>query len=756
MKPADSAKPILPWWKLAALLAACGAGLYFLLPNDAQLIDDLLRDGKIQEAKRQLAKIRPTERARAPERFRRFELVIARRELPRDDAAAVLAYWRQEVAAWQAAQFAAADFAQLNAAIPLLRDPGAAWAAATSAVEQAPPAQRHRLAEAFVRATLAANQPGQAAAIYAAWGTHPAGPADKALELARLWQLAGDPAKALAALDGLSAPELETRRRELWRALNRNREVLASLRPALDAAPAEALTAAAVEELATVALQAGEPAGAVPYLQRRLAAQPGDLAAWRRLRDLVVAAGNPAAAVEPASRAVALGGQSADDLRAQGRILEWTGAPGAAFDTWLALATTGDLPAVDRLVALNPGLYRDAELIQMLQRIVPVADRPEYTLQLARLEMAQGRYPDALAHFQRHLADAGETPEHLMEVAKILVELNRFAEAEIHLRRAERLSPSDRAIQRELAAVFVWLGRNDEALARYAQLAEESPTEDVLAPYTRLAETLGRYDELARGIRRRIARAAQPEPRDFLMLAYAYELGADPAARRTALEEGLRLLPANDELRLQLASALADQRKYAEAQTVLGAHRRLHEEPIAAALYLELLRLNNDTAAERRFLALPLTGALALDENVRERCAAAYEAGGEFATAERLRRELLAERPDDPSRVGDLARVLLLRGRHREAAGLLAPLLQQPSAETLRLAAEVATAAGKVREAEKYQLAYLREVRSAGPAEWSALGDIRLAAGDRTGARSAYAEALRRLHTQLAPKDSSP
>lgn len=755
MNPANSAKSILPWWKIATLLITCGVGLYFLLPDDVQLIEDLLRDGKTQEAKRQLQKATPADRQRAPERFRRLELGIARRELAPDDATAVLSYWRQAVTAWRAGGYAFADFAELASALPLLRDPAAAWSLVAPELDRAPVNQRSKLAGAFVRAALAANQPGLAATIYAQWAVHPGGPAAQALELARRWQLAGDPAKALAALAGQSAPELEARRRELWRALNLNRELLASLRAELDAAPAE-VPAAAVEELVTVALQAGQPAEAVPYLQRRLAAHADDLAAWRRLRDLLIAAGTAPAAVEAAARAVALSGRAADDLRAQGKILEWSGAPAAAFDTWLALAATGDLPAVERLLALNPGLYRDADLGQALARVVPVPGRPEFTLQLARLEVAQGRYPEALAHFQRYLADQGDSADTLMEVAKIQVELNHFAEAETLLRRAELLRPADPAIQRELAAVFVWLGRNNEALARYAKLAAESPTEEVLDPYTRLAETLGRYDELARGIRRRIAQAARPEPRDYLMLAYAFELGADPAARRAALQEGLRLLPANDELRLQLASALAEERKYAEAQAVLAAHNRLHEEPIAAALYLELMRLNNDTAAERRFLAVPLAGALALDENVRERCAAAYEAARDFPAAERFRRELLAERPDDPSRVADLARVLLLRGRTKEAAILLEPLLRRPTPDTLRIAAEVALAAGKLRDAEKYQLAYLQAVRTAASSEWSALGDIRLSSGNRSGARSAYAEALHRLQAQVARKEPAP
>jgi predicted Zn-dependent protease len=141
---------------------------------------------------------------------------------------------------------------------------------------------------------------------------------------------------------------------------------------------------------------------------------------------------------------------------------------------------------------------------------------------------------------------------------------------------------------------------------------------------------------------------------------------------------------------------------------------------------------------------------------VRERCALAYEALRDFAAAEQLWRALLAAKPDDASRVADLCRVLLLRGRTKEASALLETLLRQPTPPLLRLAAEVASAAGNLRAAEKYQRAYLAAVRDAPASEWSTLGDIRLSRGDRFGARSAYAEALRRMQARLVQGGAKP
>ncbi|MSU49651.1 MAG: hypothetical protein EXS37_11300 [Opitutus sp.] len=96
--------------------------------------------------------------------------------------------------------------------------------------------------------------------------------------------------------------------------------------------------------------------------------------------------------------------------------------------------------------------------------------------------------------------------------------------------------------------------------------------------------------------------------------------------------------------------------------------------------------------------------------------------------------------------------MLLLRGHTAEARALLAPLLLKPTPPILRLAAEIARAAGDRAAAEKYQMAYLNSLRTAPALDWSALGDIRLSRGDRTGAKRAYAEALRRMQSQFAPK----
>ncbi len=419
------------------------------------------------------------------------------------------------------------------------------------------------------------------------------------------------------------------------------------------------------------------------------------------------------------------------------------------------MAVRGEVRGVERLWALNPGLYRDEDLTNALEAVVPVDGHPEYTLQLARAEVLLGRYERARGYFETYLSTE-QNADALIEFAHLQFELYRFAEAEQLFRRASALRPGDLTLRIEIAESLMLQNRANEALKVYAELAGETTSEDVLGPYIRLAESLGRYDDFTRGLQRRIERDPTNAGRDHLMLAYGYELANNTERRGAALEEGLRLAPQNNDLRLQLAFALANEKKHQAAQAALATHTSLHEDAVSAVLYMELMRLNNDTAAERAFLATPLAPALAADETVREHLARAYEALSDFKAAESVWRDLLAHRPNDLDRASSLARVLLTRGNTAEASRVLQPFLAEPTPTALRLVAQIAGAAGDHRTAEKYQLAYLDAVQSATATEWGALGDIRLSRGDRTGAKRAYAEALRRLQAQIVQSQGSP
>lgn len=745
-------KPIIPWWQLGLLLFACAVGIWFLLPDDPGLLEDLIRDGNTKDARRVLAKMPPAARERESRRLRVIELRLARLELKSDDPVAFTRFWSQAIGTWRTSQFSTEVFLEFIPVVPRLPDPAAAWRQIVPAMADAPEVQRQRLATDFTRAALAANQPADAARIFAA--VHPTGQRtpEESLELARLWQLGGDTTEALTALGESTSPVILTRRIELLRALNRNREALALLRQHVATAPGGIPDDALADELATVALAAGLPGDAAMLLQSHAEQHPRDVAAQRRLRDLLVSSGKSTEALAPALRAVQAGSRRPADLRALAQIMEYAGQGADAFDVWLELAFQGDLPAIDRLVALNPGVYRDEDLRRALEKVVPVPGHADYTLKLAQLEVAVGRYADGQRYYEQYLVAMPKDVGAVMELADLHRELYRFSEAARWLHYAVELSPDDVSLRRQVADNLVLQNRHTDALDYYAKLAPQAPVEEVLQPYIVLAEALGRYDHLIRALRLRIDHAPKPAARDYLLIAYAYELSDDPEGREAVLAEGRRRLAQDDDLKLQLALAQSAAKNYRAAQADLASHTGLHANSTAATLYLELMRLNNDHAAERAYLAQPLAPALLHDEAVLEHIGRAHEALEDYAEAERIWRRLYEIRPTDFNRAASLARVLMTTGRAEEAGQLLAPFLRQPTPAVLRLSAEIASIAGDYRNAEAYQLAFLERNRDAGPTDWGALGDIRIARGDREGAKRAYAEALRRLHGQIRRK----
>ncbi len=750
MSPLPRMKPIVSWWQLAGLLVVCGAGIYYLLPDDPRLLEDLVRDGKTKEARRFLAAIPPAERAAEAPRYLTAEIKLARRELPPGDPAAVQAFWLNAVAAWRKTGYSEELFLEFAPLVPQLPQLAEAWARLATDVAPIPPAQRSRLEGDFVRAALGAGQPATAAAIYASVHPTNARTTEEAVELSRLWRLSDRPADALAALGDRAEPAVVAQRIVLLRHLNRNREALALLRAQADARPNQTPDEPLARELASVAAAAGAAVEAAPYLQRHLATNPGDVTLTRQLRDLFLSAGQPAAAVPAARSALVAGSRDPADVRALAQVLEFSGEPAAAFDLWLELALAGDLAALERLVALNPGLYRDADLARVLEARVPVPGHDDYTLNLARLQVLLGRYDKAQNYFERFLKVAPNDVTAVTELARLHFELYHFVEAEAGFRRASVLRPDDISLQIERANCLVLLFRHDEALAIFAELAANSTDENVLGPYARLAESLGRYEDFSRALKRRLATTPNPAGRDYLMLAYAFELADDAVQQRAALEEGLSRVPGDDAVRLQLAVALAEEKKFARAATVLAVHGGLHDHAPAATLYLDLLRLSNDVAGERRYLQEPLAPVIADDEAVLERIARARESVGELAEAERIWRELLRLRPAELDRMSNVVRLVLRRGATAEADRILEPYLAAPTAATWQAAAQVASAAGDHRRAENYQQAFLDATPEATAADWGALGDIRLSRGDREGAKRAYAEALRRLHRRIA------
>ena len=753
--PPTRVKRILSWQQLLGVLAGCAALVYFLLPDDPGLLEDLLRDGRVAEAKRVLGKVTPAERAADPLRYAGVDQQLARRELGETPSAETVDdFLMASFARWRAHAWDPGLLARWVDDVGRAGDVERLWRTVSEYWAQIPTEQRATLVRRLVPLALARERPGLAAAIFER--EHGTAPGDEALavELVRLHRLAGHSTAALAALRGLPADRQPELRVALLRELNRNRDALDLLMAELEAERRRgpASDSAAVLRLATVARAAGQSSRAIPLVEAYAKAHVTDVAVWRQLVGLQRESGAALEAAASQARVVALTARAPDELHEWARLLEGSGQASAAFDVWMELGRQGSLFAVDRLMALNPGLYRDGDLAQVLERVVPVSGHDEYTLQLARILTDLGRYDAAVANYEKYLVVAPTDLNAMLALARLEAELYQFESAAAWLQKVEAAGRIDTDIERRLGDAWMALGDYDRALAVVRRVAERTGELDDYGTYFRLARGLGAYEDFVAGLRGVVA-TDEATPADYLTLAYGYALLGRLDESRHALQEGATRFPANGELIMRLAYALSDAKRYLEAQRVIERHPRLTTELDAARIYLILMRLNNDVAAERAFLSRDLGAGLRDEPETCHLLARAYSSIGDLGEAEHLLRGLHEIHPDDWDVMGDLIQVLQRQGRSREAQSMLVPLLATDQPEAWRMAAEVATSIGEHGDAERYQLRYLTLVAPGTARDWGALGDIRLSRGDRIGAKRAYQRALREFQLGLLALD---
>lgn len=763
MSSLHNPKPLLPWWQLTLLIAGCAFGVWWLMPNDSQLIENLVRDHAYVEATQRLSELSPQDRARKPVYYRTLDIRLARLGLPTDATPEQLAaFWAMGTKAWAETNFPVPLFAELIRAIPRLHDPAAAWNQTMSVSEKIPPIQKKRLAEALSRAAVAANQPRMSAELYQI--AHPAAERSisQNLELSRLWQSAGEPQFALDALGRANSPQTTKRRISLLRALNRNGEAFALIRTLIPPGPTMVLTPDTIDQLVATALAAGIPAEVLPYYQKFAADHPDDLAVQKRWRDLLVSAGKNAEALPAAHQVVRLSNNDPSEIRTLAQLAEYSGKPGEAFDAWLKLVhLNGDLYALDRLVQLNPGLYRDRDLALALEVVVPVEGHPDYTLMSARMERELGRYTQARRYFEAYLELKPNDETVTLELAVLHYELFEYVAAEKWYRHACALAPGQVEPQLAVANAVMMQNRPEDAFRLYREIVQNTSNEDAIEHYIRIAESLGRYDEVAEGLKRRLASNPTAEAQDYRRLAYTYARINETDTRIEVLKQGLKHYPDDSGMRVELAQVQTDQKNYRAAEETLRLHPSLHDDLTATLLYLDLLNLNDDQSTERTFLAQPFPDTFENNEEFLIRIARAHMNLGDPDQAESIYRKLHELRPENSEYTLHLSRSALARGRFDEASALLQPLLSKPTPDILQLASEIAVATGNLPLAEKCQLSLIAAKEHPTAYDWGSLAEIRLQRKDPAGARRAYETARQLLiaklmhpaETQLAPPE---
>jgi tetratricopeptide (TPR) repeat protein len=196
--------------------------------------------------------------------------------------------------------------------------------------------------------------------------------------------------------------------------------------------------------LAIILCERGQPAEALPHIQRTLALRPDYPEALNSLGDTLRQLGRPGEALAPLERALQLRPKYAEAHNSHGAVLMALGRTDegrAAFaravqlqpDYVTALLNLGQALASARLLSeAMPHFSRAVELDP---------GNPLARLQLGSTLAMQGRYADALPHFETALQYAPDSADIHLRLAMTLRALGRTAEANEHYREALRLNP---------------------------------------------------------------------------------------------------------------------------------------------------------------------------------------------------------------------------------------------------------------------------------------------------------------------------
>ncbi|MCB1097392.1 MAG: tetratricopeptide repeat protein [Verrucomicrobiae bacterium] len=399
---------------------------------------------------------------------------------------------------------------------------------------------------------------------------------------------------------------------------------------------------------------------------------------------------------------------------------EWNKNPNRAFDVYARLAMRGDAKARARCCALQPGLYRGAELTAILLKN-EVSLSAEQLHELADLVGKAGMIPETLRIYSRLIDAEPERAAELQTTLGVILDENGHRESALEvLRKAYAAAPRSKA-GKALGRVLVTSGRYEEAMAHYAEMPVHD--RDSASEFFHVASALGDDAAAVAALEARMAVTTAPIVPDYVELAETCTMAGKYAQAESALQRGLAAFPESRELTLRYIVMLGSVGRDKDALELLMERKEYATDPAAIA---RLVDLKITTSYYDRVLKW---------------------LGGEGVE----RRIQLSE--EGKALVAD---IYLQTGRKASALALIAELPEKPKFAWMK--AYVYFLNGQYRQAERLQSQYVAGMGRALPEAWRQLGRIRRVLGNEHGARECFAMALAILNkdSMAAQRAESP
>lgn len=757
--PTRQPATVFPPWLLIGVAVICAALALWLIPTERGLLERQLADKAWGNALKTLNNLPERERAKHARRYALLEIDLERRLLAKDDPLALRNLLARACELAAPFKFDPAFMEAITALLDQVQDPEAAFKLLRPVLPKLSVAVRPPLYEALVKKALAAAKPVLAMQIYADyWQSNPN--ESTTLKLIGFTRQAGQPALGLRVVDEFArragrplvrvSPRLAWERVTLLRETGQPGEAYSAIRElmaAVEAPERERLFGL----LVTTARESNRLRELQPEIQQRALAQPENAQLWKMLAELALAGGDQKGAMDALQRIVALEPNDRSHHLHLAQLYEWNAAPNDAFDQYLIALRLKEPAAIERLIALVPGLYRDADLAKALADAGELLDRKKHAPFLARLEANIGNFEKAEAYYNGLLRDPNVSLTVMKEFARLQLDLANYEKALPILARILQKAPNDPPTLGAMAECHFRLGDYPKSLALYQQLVEKAPDKTTVEGLLTLAESMGKLDIAADALDAWLRRSPQPSSKDFQRLAYFQGVAGRPDKVRDSLTRGLGQFPQDETLRRQLVYALSDLGKFSEAADALRPHPDLRDDDELTKLYLSLLLQAKRLTDAEQFVTRELTPELVEKLGLIATVASVYEANGNWQGALGLYEKLHRQDHANMSHGLAYARLLIRANRQRDALQVLQSYLDDASPAMHELAAQVLAATRDFNRAAIHQRAFVAsQPQNAGRA-WGFLGDILLARGDKQGARVAYQRAIQEMLRSLAP-----
>lgn len=739
---------------IAGILAASIGIAYLLLPDERTLIERLMRDGSYDKALKLSLETRPAKRQRNQRFFTYVDLRCKRMVITNPTVLDRFRLLDQNLRAYQQFGFAPEFFPEIIELSTLLATEEGLHAKLKPFTDKMPRDSKLDLTERLVPLYLANSKPASAAHTYMDYWFHHEHGEERVLEMVKLWRYSQNPTNALRAVDawlprqkGLDRPtqrRFDRLRIDLLREQSRAEDAFVATKAFYGGSTLEEQSEL-FELLTSTALESGHAKEILPEMVERARRFPNDARLWRSILDLSTAEGQLKIAIDACIALRRLDPKDAQVIMRQGQIYEWQDMAKEAFETYLDALKLAVPESVDRLLELNEGLYRDAELADAIDAQPEIARGREISLQVARLMANAGKFTAAKRNFEYAIAFSKGKTEPVLEYGSLLNALFDYEEAMKVFDKAVRANPANLALKAELAENHMRLGNNDKALAVYEEILPHTSDGEILDKIIVLAESAARIDLVRTAIRRKVKVASGVVAEDYMRLDYFDNLVDAIDLAAATVKEGVARFPTHEPLRIQAGYTLTTAKQYKEALAILKDAKTLKTNPGLVQLYLSLLILSQDFKEARAFLNTSVAPEFLALSPIIELRAQVDEAENKLSNAASLLVEL--RRRDQANVVYSMnhARLLSSTGKIKEAIEIITPHLNSRDPEVLKLAAQVFAAAGEHRKAEMFQRAYLATLPKELPQAWGFLGDIYLSRGSKIEAKRAYKRGLQEL-----------